>query len=276
MSSGRTDIAEIELDLLLESVHRVRGFDFRGYSRSSLRRRLSQRMGAEGLQTLSGLMERALHDSTCMDRVLRGLSVNVTSMFRNPAFYRAFRTRVVPRLRTYPYVRIWVAGCATGEDAYSLAIVLKEEGLYERSRIYATDINHVALEQAEAGVVPIDRMREYTENYMESGGNHTFVEYYAANSATARMRHSILRNIVFAQHNLATDGSFNEFNVVLCRNVMIYFDRPLRNRVHGLLRDSLSPFGVLALGERESLRFTPVEQCYEEIDHPARLYRKVV
>jgi chemotaxis protein methyltransferase CheR len=275
MTSGRTDIAEIELDLLLECIHRVRGYDYRGYSHSSLRRRLAQRMMAEGLQTLSALMERALHDSTCMDRVLRELSVNVTSMFRNPAFYRAFRSRVVPRLRTYPYVRLWVAGCATGEDAYSLAIVLREAGLYERSRIYATDINHVALEQAESGIVPIDRMREYTENYMKSGGSQTFVEYYVANATTAHMRRSVLHNIVFAHHNLATDGSFNEFNAVMCRNVMIYFDQPLRNRVHGLLRDSLGPFGVLALGERESLRFTPVEHSYEEIDHPARLYRKV-
>ena len=275
MNSRRIDIAEIELDLLLECIHRVRGFDYRGYARSSLKRRLAQRTAAEGLLTLSGLMERALHDSACMDRILRELSVNVTSMFRNPAFYRAFRSRVVPRLRTYPFVRLWVAGCATGEDAYSLAIVLREAGLYERSRIYATDINHVALEQAEAGIVPIERMREYTENYMESGGSHTFVEYYVANDATARMRRSVLRNIVFAQHNLATDGSFNEFNAVMCRNVMIYFDRPLRNRVHSLLRDSITPFGVLALGERESLRFTPVEHSYEELDHPARLYRKV-
>jgi len=271
----RAEIAEIELDLLLESIRRVRDFDFRGYSRTSLRRRLVQRMGAEGVQTLSGLMERALHDPACMDRVVRAMSVNVTAMFRNPAFYRAFRTRVVPRLQTYPYIRLWVAGCATGEEAYSLAIVLCEEGLYERARIYATDINHFALEQAQAGVIPIDRMRDYTENYISSGGRHSFVEYYAANSSTARMRRFVLRNIVFAQHNLATDGSFNEFNAVVCRNVLIYFERDLRSRVHGLVRDSLSRFGVLALGERESLRFTPVEHSYEEIDHPARLYRKV-
>jgi len=271
----RAEIAEIELDLLLESIHRARGFDFRGYSRSSMRRRLVQRMGAEGARTLSGLMDRALHDATCMDRVVRALSVNVTAMFRDPAFYRAFRTRVVPRLRTYPYIRLWVAGCATGEEAYSLAIVLQEEGLYERTRIYATDINHFALQQAETGVIPIDRMREYTENYISSGGRHSFVEYYVANSSTARMRRSVVRNVVFAEHNLATDGCFNEFNAVICRNVMIYFERPLRSRVHGLVRDSLSRFGVLALGERESLRSTPVEHDYEVIDRVARLYRKV-
>jgi chemotaxis protein methyltransferase CheR len=272
---AKSDVTELELDLLLEGIYRVKGYDFRGYSRSSLRRRLFQRVAAEGLRSLSGLQERALHDSTCMDNVVRDLSVNVTSMFRSPAFYSAFRNRIVPRLRTYPFLRIWDAGCATGEEAFSLAIVLQEEGLYERSRIYATDINHFALERAEAGVVPIERMREYTENYIESGGERAFVEYYVANAKTARIRRSVLRNIIFAQHNLATDGCFNEFNVVICRNVMIYFDRPLQDRVHGILLGSLGRLGVLALGERESVRFTQVERCYEEIDHPARLYRKV-
>jgi chemotaxis protein methyltransferase CheR len=269
------DIETLEMDLILQSVHSLRGFDFSGYSRGSLRRRLRQRAADEGLRTLSGLLERVLHDGACMDRLIGDLSISVTSMFRNPAFYRALRQQVVPRLRTYPYIRVWVAGCATGEEAFSLAIVLAEEGLYERTRIYATDMNESALAKAEAGTLPIEKMRDYTEAYFEAGGTRAFVEYYVADRRAARLDPALLQNISFAQHNLATDGSFNEFNLILCRNVIIYFARPLQERVHELILGSLAPLGVLGLGERETVRLTPAEPHYVEMNRQAKLFRKI-
>jgi chemotaxis protein methyltransferase CheR len=201
--------------------------------------------------------------------------VNVTAMFRDPSFYLSFRTKVVPLLHTYPFTRIWVAGCSTGEEVFSLAILLSEEGLYERTRVYATDINEVVLEQAKNGVFPLDKMQEYTQNYIRAGGDRSFSEYYVARYDGALFARSLLDNVVFAQHNLVSDRAFNEFNVILCRNVMIYFDRSLQNRVHELFYDSLEMFGVIGLGHKESLRFTPWEQSYEELDAQERLYRKV-
>jgi chemotaxis protein methyltransferase CheR len=265
----------LETELLLEAIHRHYGFDFRGYAAASLKRRLWRRIRAEGLSTLSGLLERVLHDPPTMERLLLDLSINVTAMFRDPAFYRAFRERAVPLLRTYPFLRIWNAGCSTGEETYSLAILLQEEGLHERTRIYATDINEVVLARARAGVFPLDKMKEYTANYIKSGGERAFSEYYVAAYEGARFQRSLVDNVVFAQHNLVSDRSFNEFNVIVCRNVMIYFDRPLQERVHQLFYDSLGMFGVLALGHKESMRFTGLADRYEELDATERLYRKV-
>src|SRR3989449_5994197 len=223
--AARDELEEIELSLLLEGVFRKYGFDFREYAPASLRRRVWRRAYAEGLSTISGLLEKLLHDPPCMERLLLDLSINVTSMFRDPAFYVAFREKVVPLLRTYPFTRIWVAGCSTGEEVYSLAILLQEEEVYDRSRIYATDINEVVLEQARAGVFPLDRMRDYTDNYIRGGGKHSFSEYYLAKYEGALFDRTLTENVVWAQHNLVQDRSFNEFTVILCRNVMIYFDR---------------------------------------------------
>lgn len=265
----------IEIDLLLEGVYRRYGFDFRQYARASLRRRLYRRVALEGLQTVSGLQERLLHDPACMERLLLDLSINVTAMFRDPTFFRVFRTKVVPLLRTYPFIRIWSAGCSSGEETYSLAIVLSEEGLYDRSRIYATDINEAVLHQARQAVFPLEKMQEYTENYLASGGTRSFSEYYTTGYEGARFDRRLSDNIVFARHNLATDGSFNEFQVVICRNVMIYFDTPLQSRVHGLFYESLQRLGVLALGPKESLAFTPHVNDYQVLDLQEKLYRKV-
>src|SRR4051812_19969814 len=273
--SGRDDVEDIEIALLLEGVFRRYGFDFREYAPASLRRRVWRRANAEGLETLSALQDRLLHDPACMERLLLDLSINVTAMFRDPTFYVAFRERVVPQLRTYPFTRIWVAGCSTGEEVYSLAIILQEEGLYDRARIYATDINETVLEQARAGVFPLDKMKEYTQNYLKAGGTRAFSEYYVAAYDGAQFQRSLVDNVVFAQHNLVSDRSFNEFNVVVCRNVMIYFDRALQNRVHRLFYESLMTFGVLALGAKESIKFSPFEDCYEELDATERLYKKV-
>jgi chemotaxis protein methyltransferase CheR len=225
--------------------------------------------------TISGLQERLLHDPQVMEKLLLDLSVNVTAMFRDPTFYLAFREHVVPLLRTYPFTRIWVAGCSTGEEVFSLAILLAEEGLYDRTRIYATDINEVVVEQAKRAVFPLDKMQEYTQNYIRAGGDRSFSEYYTARYEGALFARTLLDNVVFAQHNLVSDRAFNEFNVVLCRNVMIYFDRSLQNRVHELFYESLEMFGVLGLGQKESLTFTPREACFDELDGRERLYKKV-
>jgi chemotaxis protein methyltransferase CheR len=274
-AAERDDVDEIELGLLLEGVYRRYGFDFREYAPASLRRRVWRRVHAEGLATISALQDRLLHDPACMERLLLDLSINVTAMFRDPTFYVAVREKVVPLLRTYPFTRIWVAGCSTGEEVYSLAILLLEEGVYERARIYATDINESVLDRARAGVFPLDKMREYTQNYIKAGGQRAFSEYYLAKYDGAQFQRSLVENVVFAQHNLVSDRSFNEFNVIVCRNVMIYFDRALQDRVHRLFYDSLAMFGVLALGAKESIRFSPFEESYEDLDANERLYKKV-
>jgi chemotaxis protein methyltransferase CheR len=196
-------------------------------------------------------------------------------MFRDPGFYKAFRETCVPMLRTYPFIRIWHAGCSTGEEVFSMAILLEEEGLYDRALLYATDINDVVLQRARQGIFPLERMQEYTENYLKAGGKRSFSEYYTAKYDGAIFAPSLTRNIVFSQHNLVTDRSFSEFHVIFCRNVLIYFDRELQNRVHSLFYDSLVMFGVLALGSKESLKFSQYEGCYEKLSPTEKLYRKV-
>src|SRR4051794_2562070 len=269
------DLEELEVELLLEAVFRRYGFDFRGYAPASLKRRLWRRVRQEGLPTIAALQERLLRDPQCMERLLLDLSINVTAMFRDPTFYVAFREQVVPQLRTYPFLRIWVAGCSTGEEVYSLAILLREEGLEKRVRIYATDINEAVLDRARKGVFPLDRMKEYTANYLRAGGKRAFSEYYLAAYEGARFDPSLIDNVVFARHNLVQDGSFNEFHVVLCRNVMIYFDRALQSRVLDLLAESLGTFGILAVGHKESIRFSNQEERFEVLDPDEKLYRKV-
>ncbi len=269
------DLERIEVELLLEGIYRHYGFDFRSYAYASIRRRLWKRVEAEGLGTISALQAVILHQPQMMEKLLLDLSINVTAMFRDPTFYQAFRERVVPLLRTYPYIRIWHAGCATGEEVYSMAILLQEEGLYERSRIYATDINEVVLQKAKEGIFPLDRMQEYTENYIAADGKRAFSDYYTAKYGGALFSPSLTKNVVFSLHNLVTDRSFAEFNVILCRNVLIYFDKSLQSRVHGLFYDSLATFGILVLGSKESLRFSPYEENYEQINGPEKIFRKV-
>lgn len=266
----------LEMDLLLEAIQRRYGYDFRGYATASLRRRLWHRVYGEGLETLSGLQERVLHEPGCMDRLLRDLSINVTEMFRDPGFYRALRARVFPLLRTHPFIRVWNAGCATGEESYSLAIALREEGLLERTRIYATDINDQALERAGAGAFPLERMQRYTENYLRAGGTEAFSTYYSADGDSARFDPSLVEGIVLAQHNLVTDGSFNEFHLIVCRNVMIYFGSALQEEVLQLFGDSMSRFGILALGRKESIRRSRHAEEYEPLDEAEKIFRRLV
>ena len=275
---GKTEepeLEEIELELLLEGIYRRYGFDFREYAPASLRRRVRRRMQGEHVGSISALQELVLHDPAVMERLLLDLSINVTAMFRDPSFFLSLRENVVPLLRTYPFARIWVAGCSSGEEVYSLAILLDEEGLAERVRIYATDINGAVLEQARLGVFPLDKMREYTQNYIRAGGTQAFSEYYVARYDGAQFSRSLVENVVFAQHNLASDAAFNEFHVIVCRNVMIYFDKSLQEHVHRLFHESLARLGVLALGQKETIRFSPHEESYEVLDADEKLYRKV-
>lgn len=269
-------VESLELDLLLEAVFRFYGYDFRGYARTSMKRRIANIMQAEGVATISALQERVLRHKTSWERFLQGISVSVSAMFRDPGFFLAFRTHAVPILRTYPFIRIWQAGCSLGEEAYSLAILLHEEGLYDRARIYATDINEVTLRQARDGIYPVDLIKKYTQNYIQAGGTKSFSEYYTARYDFAIMRPSLGQNILFSQHNLVSDGAFNEFNVILCRNVMIYFNQALQERTHALFLDSLSMFGILGLGARESLRFMPQERQYEALVPAEKLYRRIL
>ena len=268
-------LERIEIELLLEGVFRHYGFDFRAYAYASIRRRLWKRIDAEGLTSISELQTRVLHDPAAMERLLLDLSVSVTSMFRDPGFYLSFRNDVIPMLRTYPFIRVWHAGCSTGEEVYSTAIVLEEEGLLDRTRIYATDINDAVLKQARDGIFPLNRMQEYTENYIKAGGRRSFSEYYTAKYDGALFSPSLTRTAVFSQHNLVTDGSFSEFNVIFCRNVLIYFDRTLQQRVHKLFYESLAMFGILALGSKETLRTSQYEDCYQKLRPREKLYRKI-
>lgn len=261
---------------MLEAIFLHYGYDFRRYAFSSLRRRIREQVRREGLLTVSGLQEKVLHDVESMERLLLHLSVNVTAMFRDPEFWLAFRQRVVPLLRTYPFIRIWHAGCSRGEEVYSMAILLAEEGLYERCRIYATDMNESVLRTARAGIVPMAAMKQYTANYLLAGGNGVFSEYYTAEYDGAIFRPSLKKNLVFAEHNLASDGPFNEFHVVMCRNVMIYFDRELQAHVTGLFHQSLVRLGFLAVGAKESLHEdTGAPRRFAVFDLRAHLYRRV-
>jgi len=275
LSQASLEVEGIELELLLAGIANHWGYDFRNYSRPSLRRRVREVMRNEGVATISALQERVLRDALAMSRFVRTLSVHATSMFRDPEFYVAFRTHVIPLLRTYPFVRIWHAGCSSGEEVYSLAILLDEEGLCDRCRVYATDISDVQIERARRGLVRLSHMKEYTKNYQAAGGMRDFSSYYAADDKHAVIGERLRKNVVFSQHNLVSDAAFNEFHVVLCRNVLIYFDEQLRERVLGLLHSSLVRFGVLGVGRRESLRFTSFADRFQELPGDVRLYRRL-
>jgi len=264
----------LEVELLLAGIARRYGYDMRGYSRSSLMRRVRHAVHEGGLATVSALQEKVLHEPAAMVRFIERVAVHTTAMFRDADVFRALREEVIPLLRTYPFVRIWHAGCASGEEVYSLAIVLEEEGLYDRCRLYATDLSDQVVERARAGVFSLRHLRDHTVAYQKAGGRADFSAYYQADNQNAVIRQALRRNIIFSQHNLVCDGPFNEFHLIMCRNVMIYFDRDLRDHVHRLLYDSLSPFGILSLGKRESLHGTPYESEYEPIGEELRLYRK--
>jgi chemotaxis protein methyltransferase CheR len=273
-TASTTELERLEMELLLLAIYRHHGFDFRAYAPASLHRRILRHLENAKVSTVSGLIERILHDPTALQRLLHDLSVNVTAMFRDPSFFLEFRTTVVPLLKTYPTVRIWHAGCSTGEEVYAMSIMLEEEGLSERCRIYATDMDSTVLDQARQGIFPLSRMKEYTSNYFLAGGKRTLSDYFTAKYDGALFSPRLAKNVLFTQHNLAMDRSFSEFNVIVCRNVLIYFDRMLKDQALGLFAESLATLGVLCLGRKESLRFTAFEHDFSALSERERIYRR--
>ncbi|WHY57009.1 CheR family methyltransferase [Peribacillus simplex] len=266
---------DLEIELLLEAIYSVSGFDFRKYMRSSIKRRVENRMRLDHIRRISGMIEMVLYEKGYVEKLLRDFSINVTEMFRDPEFFKAFRLNIVPLLKKLPEIRIWHAGCSTGEEAFSMAIILKEEGLYDKARIYATDMNDEVIRHAEKGILPLNRMQSYTKNYLQAGGNQEFSEYYTTDYQNAYLHSDLLKNIVFFQHNLVTDGSFNEFHIIMCRNVMIYFTGELQTYVNQLFYDSLCKDGFLAVGSKETLHTSSFSEDYEDFDSKERIYRKL-
>ena len=268
-------LLEIEIQLLLEGIRLTYGYDFREYALSSLRRSIVAAMQAEGIPTISAYQDRILHNTTSMQRLLGMVGVSVTSMFREVELVRVLRDEVVPVLRTYPSVRIWMVGCATGEEVYSLAILLEEEGILRHATIYATDLTEETLAVARMGAYPLDRMRSYEEAYRRAGGRLALSDYYTVSGRSARFSRSLQSNVTWARHNLVTDASFNDFHLIVCANVLIYFRPTLQERVHRLFYDSLVRSGYLALGKGESLTFSLASGRYEQVRNGVSLFRKV-
>ena len=268
------DTSELEISLLLEAIFQKYGYDFRQYSEAHIRRRVMNRMAMSGLADISQMQSKVLKDELFASELLQDLSITVTEMFRDPGFYRSLRENVLPILKTYPFIKIWHAGCASGEEAYSMAIIMQEEGLYDRTTIYATDFNQQVLNKAKEGIFSNSMMKEYTANYQLSGGKESFSSYYTSNYDNVIMNQSLKKNIVWANHNLVTDSVFAEVHLILCRNVLIYFDKNLQNKVQKLFYNSLINGGILCLGSKESLRFTDFYEAYTELDKKQRIFKK--
>jgi chemotaxis protein methyltransferase CheR len=267
---------DIEIRLLLEALYLKYHYDFRSYASASLKRRLNQARERLNFLTFSALQENLLRDPSLVPRLLGYLTVQVSEMFRDPHYFRAIRDKALPHLRTYPSLKVWIAGCSDGEELYSLVILFREEGLEERTLFYATDINQEALARAERGVYALDRIRLFTENHQRSGGKSSLSDYYSAAYGGACLDKSLRRHVVFSDHSLVTDAVFAEMHLISCRNVMIYFDRALQDRAIGLFRDSLTRKGFLGLGAKESLRFSEHSDSFSDFVRDEKIYQKRV
>lgn len=272
--NGSIENEDIEIRLLLEAIYLKYGYDFRSYSDAHIKRRILHRLTLSGLSNVSELQHKVLYDKDFCSTLLSDFSINVTEMFRDPSFYKAFRKEVVPVLKTYPFIKIWHAGCSTGEEVYSMAILLKEEGLYDRSQIYATDFNKEVLQRAREGIYAIDNIKQFTYNYQQSGGSASFADYYIAKYDSVILEQSLKKKIVFADHNLVTDDVFGEMHVICCRNVLIYFNKELQNKVINLFSKSLGSGCFLCLGSKESLRFLSSSSSFESFVETERIYQK--
>lgn len=261
--------------MLLEAVYRSNGYDFRNYAVSSLQRRITHRMNAENVNTISELQGLILYDRSVMQRFVQDLSINVTEMFRDPDFFQVVRSKVIPLIQDKPKIRIWHAGCSSGEEVYSMAILLHEVGLYEKTTIYGTDMNEDIVNKASEGRFPFNKMRKYTKNYLKAGGTKEFSGYYTANGHDVSIQPFLKKNILFATHNLATDYSFNEFDLIFCRNVLIYFNHELKNRVYKLFYQSLSSDGLVCFGNKESLVSSQTTELFNEFDLKNNIYYKL-
>jgi chemotaxis protein methyltransferase CheR len=267
-------VEDIEIHLLLEALYRRYHYDFRHYARASIKRRLRQARERLGFASFSALQDAVLHDAAMVPRLLDYLTVQVSEMFRDPEYFRAIREKVAPHLRTYPSLKVWIAGCSSGEELHSFAILLREEGLLDRTLLYATDINPSALEVAASGVYPVDRIKAFTQNHQKSGGKSSLSDYYTAAYGRAVFDKSLRSRVVFSDHSLVTDAVFAECQLISCRNVMIYFDRPLQDRAVGLFRASLARRGFLGLGSKESLRFSKHAEAFTEFVREEKIYQR--
>jgi chemotaxis protein methyltransferase CheR len=263
-----------ELDILLNDLFTRYGYDFTGYSRASLLRRVQRLFSLDKFPSFAEFRHRLDNDSAYFRRFVEEVTVNVTEMLRDPSFYRTLRGTILPVLATYPFIRIWHAGCSTGEEVYSMAILLKEAGLLHKSLLYGTDVNPLVIEKANRGIFPVSQMQKYSENYIQSGGLKDFSSYYTSNYQLAKFDSSLMEKMIFSTHNLVSDFSFNEFQLILCRNVLIYFERDLQSKVFKLFDDSLENFGYLALGSKESLRFSPIAPRYRQVGRE-KIWRKI-
>ncbi|NIM13703.1 MAG: protein-glutamate O-methyltransferase CheR [Candidatus Aminicenantes bacterium] len=273
-SGWRKENEKIELDLLLEAIYQKYHYDFKEYSRAHIKRRFMYRMRIAKLKNLSEMQHKILYNQSFFETLLMDLSINVTEMFRDPSFYLALRKKIIPHLKKYPFIKIWHAGCASGEEVYSMAILLKEEGLLEKTQIYATDFNALVLKRAKDGIFPIDLIKEYTSNYQKAGGANSFADYYTAHFDSVILNSSLKDRIVFADHNLVTDGVFGEMNLIVCRNVLIYFTKKLQNRVVKLFLDSLASAGFLCLGSKESLQFSEYANQFKVFVAKEKIYQR--
>lgn len=264
---------DIEIELLLEALYNHFHYDFRNYAMPSIKRRLQQARERLGYATFSSLKQSLLQDPAVLPKLLRFLTVQVSEMFRDPTYFKALREKVVPYLRTYPSLRVWVAGCSEGEELYSLVILFREEGLEERTIFYATDINQDALRAAEAGIYNLDRMQLFTENHQKSGSKSSLSNYYQAAYGRASLHKSLRQNVVFSDHSLVTDAVFAEMHLISCRNVLIYFDRTAQDRALNLFKGSLTRKGFLGLGAKESLRFSHHSATFADFVSEEKIYR---
>lgn len=269
-----TDVERIEIRLLLEAMYQKYGYDFRGYAEASITRRIHRHRDLNGFRNVSEIHHAILGDRTAFLRLLHDLSISVTEMFRDPSFYGSLRKNVLPLLKKLPFIRIWLAGSATGEEVYSIAILLEEEGILGKAQIYATDINEAAIDEARQGIYPLARIQDYTRNYHKAGGKRSFGDYYTARYGHAAMRVFLKQHILFSHHNLVTDGSFGEMHLIVCRNVLIYFSKELQDRVLQLFGKSLIEEGFLCLGSKETLRYSLCSTQFQEWDPHERIYRK--
>ncbi|MBF0537911.1 MAG: protein-glutamate O-methyltransferase CheR [Nitrospirae bacterium] len=265
---------DIEVRILLEAIYLKYGYDFRNYARASLKRRIAQRVALSGLEKVSDLIHRVLYDRDFFDSFLNDLSIKVTEMFRDPSLFLAMRNQIIPLLRELPFIKVWIAGCSTGEEVYSMAILLTEEKVYEKTRIYATDFSEAALNKAKDGIYNISDMKKYTSNYQQAGGVESFSGYFVAKYDSAIMNQALKKNITFSKHNLVTDGVFGEMNLIVCRNVLIYFNRDLQDSVFRLFVDSLCEGGLLALGSKETIRLSKYSGCFDDISKEEKIYSK--
>ncbi|MEA1969293.1 MAG: protein-glutamate O-methyltransferase CheR [Thermodesulfobacteriota bacterium] len=264
----------LEIRLLLEAIHQKYGYNFKDYANAHTKRRLRHRLALSNMESYTQMIHRVIYDEDFFNTLLMDLSINVTEMFRDPWFYKKVREDIMPFLKTYSFIKVWHAGCSAGQEVYSISILLEEEGMKHRSQIYATDFNEFIIEKARNGIYPIDVMKSYTVNYQQSGGKKDFSDYYTADYDNVIFRQSLKEKVLFSSHNLVTDGVFGEMNLIFCRNVLIYFNRQLQNRVLKLFYDSLCPGGYLCLGSKESLKFTDMADKFESIAGREKIYRK--